>query len=129
VGGIADTILMFATSLDGVVDGLPAPWVALPDDFGWVVIGPTGAFALTSGDPDVPGAGLKVARAAAATRAALAARLSWAPFVDPLVVVDGPAPPAEDAAVVPARLLADVLTSGPVVLQEDQIARIVQALT
>jgi hypothetical protein len=117
------------SQLDRVVEGLPSGWVALVDDCGWFVVGPTGAFALAAGDPDVVTAGRNVARAAAGMRATLAAETSWAPFVDALVVVDGPTPALDAATIVPTRLLADVLTAGPPVLQPEQVARIVSVLS
>ena len=115
-------------ALDDLLDDLPEGYHAVPVPQGWVVVGATGAFALTLPEPDVDDAAHRIVRTAAALRDQLADALSWAPFVDPLVVVDGASGRTDAAAVVPARLLLDVLTDGQPQLAPDQVARIVAAL-
>ena len=114
-------------ALDDVLGDLPEGYhvVAVPD--AWVVVGPTGAFALTLPEPDLQVAGTRVGVLAATLRSRLADVLSWAPFVDPVVVVEGGGR-TDAAVVVPARLLFDVLTGGQPQLGPDQVARMVAAL-
>ena len=115
-------------ALDDVLSDLPEGYhvVAAPD--AWVVVGPTGAFALTLPEPDVHVAASRIGSLAATLRGRLADALSWAPFLDPLVVVDGPGGRTDSAVLVPARLLFDVLTAGQPQLGPDQVARMVAAL-
>lgn len=125
---MAVTARVAGASLARVLEALPCGHRTLPLDEAHVVVGPTGVFALTHGLPDLDQAARRVSAAARALRELLAQRLSWAPFVDALVVVDGAAGRAEVAAVVPSRLLADVLTSGRPVLTGVEVDRIVTAL-
>lgn len=111
-----------------VLDDLPDGYEALDVEGVLVVVGPTGAFALCGADPDPTTAAHRVATAAARVRNTLAARLSWAPFVDPLVVVDRVTARVAEATVVPRRMLRDVLTSGHHQLGAGDIGRIVATL-
>ena len=90
-----------------------------------IVVGPTGAFALTTPDPDVETAARRVGRAAGEVRGYLVAALSWAPFVDALVVVEGDGGRVETVGVVPSRLLTRMITDGPQVLGHELVDRIV----
>ena len=115
--------------LGRVMDDLPEDWHVLLLEEGHLVVGPTGAFALTTAaDVEVDDAAHRIARCATRLREALVERLSWAPFVDSLVVVDGPPGTTSEASVVPPRLLADVLTNGRRLLERDDIDRIVATL-
>lgn len=142
-----------ADSLDDVLQDLPEGYVALAFGEAWVVVGPTGAFALAeAGSGNVRDVARRVAAAARELRNRLVQALSWAPFVDTLVVVAGPrgrrgarypqsrcvasscrdAPAltsAGDASVLPARILRGVLTSGPSCLSPTEVARIHAALS
>lgn len=110
------------------LDDLPTGYEALAVEGVMVVVGPTGAFALSGADPDATTAARRVAAAAVRVRNTLAARLSWAPFVDALVVVDEATAPAAEATVVPRRMLRDVLTTGHEQLAPVDIGRIVATL-
>ena len=111
-------------SVDRVIESLPEAYHAVTIDHGLLVVGPTGVFAVTDDEPDVDTAAHRIARTASELRAELASRLSWAPFVDPIVVVDGQATRTEVAGVVPTRLLAGVLTGGRPLLGADEVERI-----
>jgi hypothetical protein len=116
-------------ALDEVLGELPEGYRVVAVTDAWLVVGPTGAFALTLAEPDVDVAGTRVGVLAATLRSRLADVLSWAPFVDPLVVVpDGSGGRTHAAVVVPVRLLFDVLTAGQLQLGPDQVARVVAAL-
>jgi hypothetical protein len=115
-------------AIDHAVGALPKGWRWLFHGHERLVIGPTGAFAVTDDLPTVEQAAERVVRAAGEVRDFLAAALSWAPFVDALVVVDGGMPAANRATMVPSRLLTDVLTSGPQLLDESEVDRIADRL-
>ena len=111
------------------MEDLPDDWHVLVLEEGHLVVGPTGAFALTTAaEVEVDDAAHRIARCASRLREALVERLSWAPFVDSLVVVDGPPGTSSEASVVPPRMLADVLTTGRRLLDRDDIDRIVSIL-
>jgi hypothetical protein len=114
--------------MSAVLEDLPLGYQALDVEGVLVVVGPTGAFALSDGEPDLAAAARRVAGAAARVRNTLAARLSWAPFVDPLVVVDRMTSRVAEATVVPRRLLRDLLTTGNVQLGDAEIGRIIATL-
>lgn len=116
------------TAVDDVIDGLPAGFHTVDLGDTQVVVGPTGAFALTDGRADVQSAARRVAQVAARVRDRLCARLSWAPFVDTLVVADGVRLHLDAATVVPRRLLLDVLTGGNPTLRAEDVDRIVSSL-
>lgn len=142
-----------ADSLDDVLRELPEGYVALAFGGTWVVVGPTGAFALAeAGRGDLREVSRRVAAAARELRNRLVQALSWAPFVDALVVDAGargrrgaPCPQPRraaspsgdasalassgDASVLPARILRSVLTSGRPCLSPAEVARIHAALS
>jgi hypothetical protein len=115
-------------AIDHAIGALPNGWRWLLHGPDRLVIGPTGAFAIADDLPTIEQAAERVARAAVEVRDFLASALSWAPFVDALVVVDGGVPAANRATIVPTRLLTDVLTSGPQMLDEDDVDRIADQL-
>jgi uncharacterized protein (DUF1501 family) len=115
-------------AIDRTLDALPAGWRCVLHGQERVVIGPTGAFAISDDQPSLAQAAERVARAAGEIRDLLASAGSWAPFVDALVVVDGGVNQIERATVVPSRLLNDVLTSGPPRLAVGEISRIADQL-
>jgi hypothetical protein len=79
-----------APALDEVVRDLPEGYVTLAFGDARLVVGPPGAFALVdAADTDVCDAARLVAATARELRHRLAGALSWAPFIDALVVVDG----------------------------------------
>jgi hypothetical protein len=79
-----------APALDEVVRHLPEGYVTLAFGDARLVVGPPGAFALVdAADTDVCDAARLVAATARELRHRLAGALSWAPFIDALVVVDG----------------------------------------
>jgi hypothetical protein len=116
-------------AIDRTLGALPAGWRWLSHGRDRLVIGPTGAFAVTDDQPTVAQAAERIARAAGEVRDFLASVGSWAPFVDPLVVVGNRALPAHRATTVPGRLLGEVLTDGPQLLAEPEIVRIAERLT
>jgi len=116
------------TALDRTVGALPESFHAIDYGDDRVVIGPTGAFALALAEPGLEEAAERASRVASNVRHVLASRLSWAPFVEAMVVVDHAATRTGAAALVPARLLARVMTSGPCRLDEDEIDRMVVTL-
>jgi hypothetical protein len=113
-----------------VVRELPDGYHAVELGTDHVVVGPTGAFALTTADgpDDIDEAARRVVRIAGDVRDLLADDLSWAPFVDPLVVVEEATDRPAVAATVPHRLLHGVLTGGQSLLDVDQVGRIVASL-
>jgi hypothetical protein len=111
--------------IDRALDSLPSEYRVMTSAQERIVVGPTGAFALTTPDPDVETAARRVARAAGELRSRLASALSWAPFVDALVVVDDTGGRAESVGMVPSRLLARMITDGPLVLDSMLVDRVV----
>lgn len=133
-----------ADSLDDVLRDLPEGYVALASGEARVVVGPTGAFALAeAGRGDLQEVSRRVAATARELRNRLVQALSWAPFVDTLLVDAGArgrrgapcpqprrlAPPSGDACVLPVRILRSVLTSGRPCLSPAEVARIHAALS
>jgi hypothetical protein len=112
--------------IDRALDTLPADYRTTASGQERIVVGPTGAFALTPPEPDVETAARRVGRAANDVRKFLATALSWAPFVDALVVVDGPGGRVENVGVVPSRLLARMITDGPRLLDDELVGRIIR---
>jgi hypothetical protein len=112
-----------------IVAGLPDGFQAVRFGGGEVVVGPTGVFALTAAADatEVEVAAHRVVRAATELRELLAQRLSWVPFVDALVVTDA-ATRSPLAAVVPHRLLDDVITGGRHQLAPAQVDGILAAV-
>ena len=112
------------SDLEDVLTCLPDAFrvVAAGDDR--VVVGPTGAFVVGDGGGNVPAAGARVAGIAERCRAILAVRLTWAPFVDALVVADRRVDHPAAASVVPGRILLDTLLHGPLLLDDERVARI-----
>ncbi|MCU1461022.1 MAG: hypothetical protein JWO37_1097 [Acidimicrobiales bacterium] len=115
-------------AIDRTLGALPVRWRCVLHGRDRVVIGPTGAFAVADDQPSVSEAAERVAHAAGEIRDFLASVGSWAPFVDPLVVVDGHAEHISRATIVPSRLLNDVLTCGPQQLEDGEITRIADRL-
>ena len=111
-------------SIDRALDALPPEYHAAASGQERIVVGPTGAFALTPPDPDVETAARRVSTAAIEIRKYLAAALSWAPFVDALIVVDGPGGRVESVGLVPSRLLTQMITDGPRLLDDHLVDRI-----
>jgi hypothetical protein len=110
--------------LDRALSALPAEYYVMAAGEQYIVVGPTGAFALTLPQPDLPRAARRVARTANALRNSLAVALSWAPFVDAVVVVDGPGGRIDNVGLVPARMLARMITDGPRMLDHNLVSRI-----
>lgn len=115
-------------AIERAVEALPRRWRGLTLGTEHLVVGPTGAFALTDAVPTIEQAADRVARAATDIREFLATVGSWAPFVDPLVVVDGPVVAVARATIVPAHLLGGVLAHGPHVLTDVEVIRIAERL-
>lgn len=134
-------------ALDEVVRDLPEGYVALAFGDTHVVVGPTGAFALADAHgADIGEAAHRAVVVARELRQRLLEALSWAPFVDTLVVADGqvgsrihrwgPGAPrdelrrlsAEGASVVPRRIVRSVLTAGRRQLSPAEVQRIRHAL-
>jgi hypothetical protein len=110
--------------IDRALEGLPADYHTIGHGEERVVVGPTGAFVLTLPAPDVESAARRVADAARAIRVYLAAALSWAPFVDALVVVEESGGRLGSVGIVPGRLVTRMITDGPRMLDDLLIARI-----
>jgi hypothetical protein len=111
-------------SIDRALEALPADYHTIAEGQERIVIGPTGAFALTPADPDVDASARRVADLAAEIRKYLAAALSWAPFVDAFVVVEGPGGRVGSVGIVPARMVTRMITDGPCLLDDQLIERI-----
>lgn len=117
--------------VDRTLAALPAGYRVAERGSEHVVVGATGAFVLTAPSPDVGSAVDRVSGTAQRLRDQLARSLSWAPFVDALVVTDGDVFPSDDVGLVPARHLLHVLTDGSPLLSEgdiDAITAVVQEL-
>jgi hypothetical protein len=121
-------VRMSRGAVDRTVGGLPARWRWLPQGRDYLVIGPTGAFAVAEGLPTTDQAAERVARTAGEIRDFLVTVGSWAPFVDPLVVVDGPVVTVARATFVPSHLLGGVLTRGPQLLTDVEVVRIAERM-
>ena len=115
--------------LDHLLDGLPADHRVIRVGEGRVVIGPTGAFVLAEAGRDVRSAARRAARVAESCRAVLADRLSWAPFVDSLVVTDRRPHGPVMASVVSPRLVQETLVRGPRLISRTRIERIAAVLS
>jgi hypothetical protein len=111
--------------IDRALDSLPSEYHAVVSGQERIVVGPTGAFALTTPEPDVETAARRVGRVAGEVRGHLVGALSWAPFVDALVVVEGAGGRVENVGVVPTRLLTRMITDGPQVLAHELVDRMV----
>jgi hypothetical protein len=111
--------------IDRALDALPDDYRTIASGQERLVVGPTGAFALTPPEPDVDTAARRVADTATDVRKYLAAALSWAPFVDALVVVDGPGGRVGSVGIVPGRLITRMITDGPRLLDDQLVDRIV----
>jgi hypothetical protein len=111
--------------IDRALDSLPSEYHAMAAGRERLVVGPTGAFALTTPEPDVETAASRVGQAAADVRSWLVAALSWAPFVDALVVVEGEGGRVDSVGLVPSRLLARMITDGPQVIDHELVDRMV----
>ena len=114
--------------LDHLLEDLPAEYHAVDLDDGRVVVGPTGAFVVAEAGRDVRTAARRLARVAERCRTVLADRLSWAPFVDPLVVSDRRPHGRVAAAVVSRHLVRETLLRGPSLLSRDRVQRIADVL-
>ena len=114
--------------LDLVLDDLPGDHRVIRVGEGRVVVGPTGAFLVAEAGRDVRAAARRVARSAASCRAALAGRLSWAPFVDALVVTDRRPHGTVEASVVSHRLVRETLLRGPRLLSGARVERVAEVL-
>lgn len=115
--------------MDTVLADLPRGYHALDYGDAVIVFGPTGAFALATDDADIDSAAHRAAEAALEVRDRLCQALSWAPFVDALVVVDSTCGHTAEATLVPRRRLRDVLTAGGVCLRDRDIGRMLRALS
>lgn len=127
----ADTkaVLRLRSSRPGLADllgELPDGFHCVQDGPGWLVIGPTGAFMVGEGHRDPATAGQQLALAAGHFRAAVADALSWAPFVDVLVVAEDHPVVAPAASVVTLEMVVDTLTAGPPMLDEETVARLAE---
>ena len=111
--------------IDRALDGLPVEYHTITSGEERFVVGPTGAFALTSPEPDVEAAARRVADTASEIRKYLAAALSWAPFVDALVVVEGPGGRVGSVGIVPGRLVPRMITDAPRLLDDELVERII----
>jgi hypothetical protein len=114
--------------VDDVLSDLPEGFHAVTMDDATVVVGPTGAFVMGGGGRDARAVAARLARRAAACRTILSRNLSWAPFVETLVVSDRAQTQMRTATVVPARMLLDTLTAGPALLTADAAARVAEVL-
>lgn len=102
------------TTLPGVDETLlrlPALHVVAHRGAHRLVLGPPGAFVLTTAGERPEQTAVEVRATAHAARGELARHLAWVPFVDALVVVGAVDAPSIDGAV-PVDLLLDVLVSG-----------------
>ncbi|MGE0878051.1 MAG: hypothetical protein AB7L13_11395 [Acidimicrobiia bacterium] len=114
--------------LDVVLGGLPDDVVRIPMLPAWFVAGPGGCFVIgdlrTAGDPQR--VALDIAATINRVRTAMAASLSWAPFVDALAV--GSARQVQrgvnGVTAVEAGDLANVVLDGACPVDADELARI-----
>lgn len=102
---------------------LPGEYLQVPFDDARFVAGPTGVFVITEGADDIVGAGERAVSLAAQLRSLFAERLSWAPFVDALVVAEPVSCDAAGATVVPARHVSGLMTEGPRLIARDILDR------
>jgi hypothetical protein len=120
--------------LDEVLSSLPPLSVVAASDDARFVAGPSGAFVLLPHlDASRTGAGIAAAATrldllVQSTRSALCDHLSWIPFLDSLLVseadITGPTP----VTILALDLLHDVLTEGPVVIDDTTLAAIREAV-
>jgi hypothetical protein len=100
---------------------LPGSYRWLDTGHGHLVIGPTGAFVIGEGGRNPALVAHELAHWAGRLRAAVGAVLSWAPFVDVLVVADRTKVKVESASVVTPDMLIDTLVSGPELLDPEAV--------
>ena len=103
--------------------GLDEILATLPSDaaVGWrpgasLVVSPSGAFVLVPGEEDLAEAAERAHNLAGRTRGALARHLSWVPFIDAAVVSRHGAHADLPAIVVAPDLIAELVVSGPPVI-------------
>jgi len=104
-----------------ILDDLPRAYRCLAMGPGYLVLGPTGAFVVGDGTRNPRSVARELAQWASRFRAAVGDVLSWAPFVDVLVVADRPRIRLESASVVSPDMLVDVLVSGAEMLLPDAV--------
>lgn len=108
-----------AEDLDAVLAKLPASFAIGARRSARFVAGPSGAFVVLPASDDLDADAGRLLEITSATRASLADHLSWAPFLDSLLVTpDQIAQPAA-ATVVPLDLLDEVLRDGHQGIDED----------
>lgn len=110
--------------LTDVLSELPERFHCVQDDSGWLVVGPTGAFMVGEGARNPRAAGQQLARAAGRFRSAVADELSWAPFVDVLVVAGDQDVVLPAASLVTLDMVIDTITAGPPMLDDETVARL-----
>ena len=115
--------------IDRALDALPADYHMIASGQERLVVGPTGAFALTPPEPNVEASARRVADAASEIRKYLAASLSWAPFVDAVVVVEGPGGRVGSVGMVPGRMVTRMITDGPRLLDDQLVERIIAEIS
>jgi hypothetical protein len=113
--------------IDEVLGSLPEAFVVASSGEARLVVGPPGAFVLLDGSGAAAASGPGADRAAllaVTTRTALADHLAWVPFIDAVVVTAERSVADPSATAVPLDLLAEVLTEGPLVIDDTTIAAI-----
>lgn len=118
---------MAPEGLDGVLAALP-PGVAVGRrNNARLIVAPSGAFVLVADEPDLTVAAELAHSLASRTRSALARHLSWVPFIDAAVVSAHGAHADLPAIVVAPDLVAELLVTGPPLIDGPAIA-LVRAL-
>jgi hypothetical protein len=108
--------------LDEVLAGLPAGIAVGRRDQARLVVGPSGAFVLVTDEADLVEAAERAHCLAGRTRSVLARHLSWVPFIDAAVVSGRGAHADLPALVVAPDLVAELLVSGPPLIDGPAIA-------
>lgn len=119
---------MLPIDVDTVLAALPASCSIGSSGEARLVVGPTGAFVLVPGGSDPLQSADRADRLAATTRTVLADHVSWVPFIDAIVVTGGRPPGAAAATPIPIDMLADVLVSGPEMIEADVLATVAALL-
>ena len=119
---------MFRTAKTGVdvqdqLSQLPVTHMTFHVEGGWLVVGPTGLFVLTTDDgDDLEGAARRAVERANEVRERLSLELAWVPYVDALVATNDPDGPMHlPCLAVPADLLTGAIVEGPQTIDDETL--------
>jgi hypothetical protein len=114
-----------AVDVQAQLTSLPVEHLTFHVEGGWLVIGPTGLFVLTSDDGDLEGAARRAVERAQEVRDRLSQELVWVPYVDPLVATADPEGPRQlPCLAIPADLVTAAIVEGPQTVDNETLAKL-----